>query len=93
MTCGFVELRLEVETASVSSFEACPTGRPAGVVLSASRTRRKPDAEVVKAVAEPAIGGVAGVDRRSELAQLLLLTPLGVETFGPPTFMVLRSAR
>ena len=46
---------------------------------------RKPGAEVIKAVAESAISGVANVDRRSELAQLLLLTPVGVETFGLPT--------
>ena len=38
-------------------------------------------------------GGVADVDRRSELPRLLLLTPVGVETFGPPTGTLLRSAR
>jgi hypothetical protein len=54
---------------------------------------RKPGAEVVKAFAEPAIGGVADVDRRSELVELLLLTPFGDETLGLPTGMVLRSAR
>ena len=38
MRCGCLALRLEAETASVASFEACPPGRPVGVVLSVSRT-------------------------------------------------------
>src|SRR5215218_1705484 len=69
-----------------------PTGASGWRCTQREPDSRKPGAEVVKALTETAIGGVADVDRCSELARLLPLTPVGVETFGPPTGM-LRSAR
>jgi hypothetical protein len=70
-----------------------PTGVAGRRCAQREPDNRKPGAEVVKALTEPAIGGVADVDRCSELARLSLLTPVGVETFGAPTGTLLRSAR
>ena len=70
-----------------------PTGAAGRRCTQREPDNRKPGAELVKALTEPAIGGVADVDRRGELARLLLLTPVGVETFGAPTGTLLGSAR
>jgi len=70
-----------------------PTGAAGWRCTQREPDNREPGAEVVKAFTEPAIGGVAVVDRCGELARLLLLTPVGVETFGPPTGTLLGSAR